>query len=130
MSEVQVQTECHCLLVDDEEPLRKVLALQLEMEGINVKQAASAEEALVLFGRDEFDVLITDSNMPGLSGEQLLERITLEASGNLPVRFLMTGDVTQELESINANAVIADQLLFKPFETDELIKEIHSRLNP
>jgi two-component system cell cycle sensor histidine kinase/response regulator CckA len=68
------------LLVDDEEPLRKVVKRMLEAAGMSVREAASGEEALALFAKEgeHLDLVLTDLEMPGMDGlalaAQLAER--------------------------------------------------------
>src|SRR6266487_4481260 len=63
------------LVVDDDESLRRVTAVQLEEEGYRVAVASRAEEALSILARSPQDLVITDLKMPGLSGVQLLKQI-------------------------------------------------------
>jgi DNA-binding NtrC family response regulator len=63
------------LLVDDEDGLRQALAANLELEGFEVSEAASGEEALRILADRTFDVVLTDIRMPGMSGVELFERI-------------------------------------------------------
>ncbi len=59
------------LIVDDDEIIRDALS-ELFSEGYLCDTAASAEEALNRLAAKEYDVVITDINMPGMSGEDLL----------------------------------------------------------
>ncbi len=61
------------LVVDDEEPVRRIAARALRREGYRVYEAADADEALSLVSRDPSvaDLLVTDVMMPGLSGVEL-----------------------------------------------------------
>src|SRR5215469_11285210 len=61
------------LVVDDEEDLRKSIVEILTMEGFEVDQAGSAEEAAEKLSQTAYDVLITDHNLPGKTGVELLE---------------------------------------------------------
>jgi DNA-binding NtrC family response regulator len=63
------------LLVDDEPGLRATLAANLELEGFEVSEAASGEEALRILEAHEFDVVLTDIRMPGMNGVELFQRI-------------------------------------------------------
>src|SRR5579864_1909392 len=62
------------LIVEDDEGLRQVLQIQLEHEGYETRSAASVEEALPILEKIPHDVVITDLNLPGASGIELLKR--------------------------------------------------------
>jgi len=61
------------LVVDDEEDLRKSIVEILTLDGFEVDQAGSAEEAAEKLSQHAYDVLITDHNLPGKTGVELLE---------------------------------------------------------
>ena len=61
------------LVVDDEEELRLALVEILTLEGFDVEGVASAEEAWAKLSQTAYDVLITDHNLPGKLGVDLLE---------------------------------------------------------
>ena len=64
----------HILIVDDDPSVRKLLVSVLGQEGYRVSVAASAESALVFLQTGSIDLLITDKNLPGMSGFILLVR--------------------------------------------------------
>ena len=61
------------LVVEDEDAIREVIALNLRMAGYDVAEAASAERALGLLGeeKDGFDVALLDVMLPGMNGFSL-----------------------------------------------------------
>src|SRR5213078_2132984 len=61
------------LVVDDEEDLRRAIVDILTLDGFEVDQAGSAEEAAEKLSQVAYDVLITDHNLPGKTGVELLE---------------------------------------------------------
>ena len=67
------------LVVDDELSMREFLSILLEREGYNVTVAASAQEALRIMESALFDLVLSDVNMPGLSGIELLASIKEKA---------------------------------------------------
>ena len=86
--------EEHILVVDDEEYMRSLLSLALAHKGFFVTTAADATEALALFGGDSeaqthFDLLLTDFNMPGVTGLELVE--TLRSNGEQLPCLVMSG---------------------------------------
>ena len=66
------------LVVDDEEGVRSFLAESLELDGHQVEEAASGEDALKLLRARSFDLVLTDLRMPGMDGMQLLEKVQAE----------------------------------------------------
>lgn len=63
------------LLVDDEESLRITLAANLELEGYEVVEAGSGEEALELAEKQAFDLVLSDIKMPGMNGVELFRAL-------------------------------------------------------
>ena len=63
------------LFVDDEPVLRELLPLWLAQHGYRVLTASSGEEALAILQKETVDVLLTDYNLPGISGAQLIEQV-------------------------------------------------------
>jgi CheY-like chemotaxis protein len=81
------------LMIDDEKALAEMICEYLNMTGHRAQFCSSTEEALALMERAEFDLVISDFRMPGLTGEQLFER-TQERDPALARRMVfMTGDI-------------------------------------
>ncbi|MFN3239557.1 MAG: PAS domain S-box protein [Pseudomonadales bacterium] len=109
------------LLVEDQEPVLDVLAKILRAEGHEVTPAISGDHAIGIFqDRADYDLLITDIDMPGeLQGPDLAERI-LKHNSELPVIFLSGYNVDVNLTANNRKA----QRLMKPISRQGLIKAI------
>jgi len=106
------------LVVDDEEPIRRVLHLMLkDMCGGSVKTCGSGTEALQLLQRDHFDAIVLDLRMPGLSGQELYER--LPARLKKTVVFL-TGDALWAMTNGFLNST-GQPALFKPVTHASLV---------
>jgi DNA-binding NtrC family response regulator len=105
------------LVVDDEEELRKAIVEILTLDGFEVDQASSAEEAAEKFAQTAYDVLITDHNLPGKTGVELLE----ESLARYPeiIGVVITGYGTIET-AVNAIKKGAYNYLTKPFKLVEL----------
>lgn len=90
--------EPHVLYVDDEPALTALIRELLEMDGLQVTTCADARAALSLVreGATAFDVLVTDYNMPGLSGIDLATAVA-ESHPGLPV-IMSSGYFTPELQ--------------------------------
>jgi PAS domain S-box-containing protein len=84
------------LMIDDEAALAEMICEYLNMTGHRAQFCSNGEEALALMERAEFDLVISDFRMPGLTGEQLYE-ITLGRDPGLAKRMVfMTGDIIGE----------------------------------
>ncbi len=118
----------HVLFLDDEEALVRLAKRLLERLGYRVTGFHDAEEALA-FVRDDptqFDVAITDYNMPGLSGVQVAELLRM-IRPDLPV-ILTSGNVSDDLRESAAQAGI-DHVLHKPSTAEELAEVVHRSLS-
>ena len=102
------------LAVDDREENRELLARYLTRSGHRVITAAGGEEALERLGRAAVDVVLLDRRMPGLSGQQVLQRIKGDERWRATPVIMISGeqDMPGIIECIEAGA---DDYLFKPF---------------
>jgi cyclic di-GMP phosphodiesterase len=106
------------LVIDDEHLIRTLMVEILEAAGHEVLPAETAERALALLDEDgEFDLIVSDVIMPGLSGFELLETVRLRRA-SLPV-LLVTGAGTYDTLS-QALTRGAAGLLTKPFSHSKL----------
>ncbi|MDR2246250.1 MAG: sigma-54 dependent transcriptional regulator [Treponema sp.] len=105
------------LVVDDEKNIRSGLAAALQMDGYEVETAASGDEGWKRFQKGDIDLVITDLRMPGVSGEELLKRISAETPG-IPV-IVLTGHGTVE-SAVSAMRNGAYDFLTKPVNLERL----------
>jgi response regulator RpfG family c-di-GMP phosphodiesterase len=103
------------LIVDDEVSVRKVMAAVLAQVGLRCETAASGDEALRLLETHRIDVVISDLQMPGISGLELLAKV--KQSYPLMV-FLMVTGVDDVRVGIQAMREGADDYLVKPLQVD------------
>lgn len=105
------------LIIDDEKNIRQGLAANFELEDYNVKTAENGEEGLRLIEKGDIDLVITDLRMPGLSGEEVLKKITAETPG-IPVIILTGhGSIDSAVEAMRHGAY---DFLTKPLNLDQL----------
>ncbi|MFJ7312495.1 sigma-54-dependent transcriptional regulator [Pseudomonas sp. NPDC098747] len=106
------------LLVEDDRSLREALADTLLLAGHDYHAVGSAEEALTAVAREAFSLVVSDVNMPGMDGHQLLSLLRARQP-QLPV-LLMTahGAVERAVDAMRQGA--ADYLV-KPFEPKALL---------
>ncbi|MBX5473835.1 MAG: response regulator transcription factor [Thermoleophilia bacterium] len=108
------------LLVDDEEPIQKLLAYPLEHEGFRVVQARDGEEALRLFAAERIDLVVLDVMLPTLDGLEVCRR--LRSTSTVPIIMLTARD--DELDKVIGLELGADDYITKPFS----IREFRSRV--
>jgi cyclic di-GMP phosphodiesterase len=106
------------LVVDDELPYRRVLALMVEQAGMTCKTVPSATEALVLLESEPVDAVIADLNMPGVSGLQLLAEVRLRYPNLV---FLMATGVDDVRLGVSAMRQGADDYLIKPLQMEAVM---------
>jgi len=113
------------LIVDDEAPLREVLQRILENIGYRVTAAVTPIEALARFtaAPDDFDLLITDMNMPEMDGAELIRNIRA-LRPNLPI-ILCTG-FSETMNEKATRALGRARYLLKPVTQKELHEAIRS----
>jgi len=105
------------LVVEDEEDLRSAIVEILTLDGFEVDAAGSAEEAAEELSHTVYDVLITDHNLPGKTGVELLEESLVRYPEIIGV--VVTGYGTIET-AVNAIKKGAYNYLTKPFKLVEL----------
>jgi putative nucleotidyltransferase with HDIG domain len=113
------------LIVDDEETIRELLLEGLGSEGYDCKSCSNAKDALTALQKKKFDLLLSDIDMPGVSGVQLLQDIKA-ARHDLDV-IMVTGVVDTET-AINAIRMGATDYVTKPFNLDEVLLIIERTL--
>ncbi len=111
------------IIVDDEPKILNFLGGFLGKKGCVTVQCLSAEEALnyMLAEDSDFDLIITDIKMPGMSGLELVETL-YEKGYETPVIF-MTGHLEEEENVIRSHLEFAD-LLLKPFNLEKLYSKV------
>ena len=116
------------LVVDDELSMRQFLQILLERDGYRVRTAASGAEALSLADERWPDLVLTDLNMPGMSGLDLLGEIKANYKKPPPVVMMITAYGDDE----NYNTAIklgADDFLTKPVDFGVLKDKLKTMSN-
>ena len=106
------------LVVDDEKIKRVTLSDDLAGQGYDVVAAADGAEALKLFERERFDVVVTDLKMPGVDGLELLKRIKQGPAADIEV-IMMTayGSIPVAVEAVKLGAY---DFITKPFRNEDI----------
>ena len=107
------------LIVDDEEFILETMAHFLKRRAKRVDTAGDGQEALVLFGSNEYDVIVSDIEMPEMNGYELYEAVTKK---NKAMKFIfLSGHDSHDIDD-----QFAEQTLYKPIDKDKLIEKIAS----
>ena len=114
------------LVVDDERSMRDFLKILLVKEGYDVITAQDGDEALELLSGQEYDVVISDIRMPGLSGLELLGEIK-EQTPDLPV--IMITAFASPNDAVEAMKRGGYDYISKPFNVDEIKSVIYNATN-
>jgi two-component system response regulator MprA len=113
------------LIVDDDEPIRRMLVRTLAAEGYGVSAAVDGGTALAAIERSVPDLLILDVAMPGVDGLGVARRLRTKRL-SLPILFLTARDsVADRVDGFDAGA---DDYLVKPFATEELLARLRALL--
>lgn len=117
MPKLTQATKARVLLVDDDENIRSVISDMLDLLGHQVMAASCGEDALKLFQKNDFDLVITDLGMPGISGWDVT-RACKEIKPRVPV-IMISGWGNQIDEDMIAQSRL-DGVLAKPFEMNKI----------
>lgn len=109
------------LVVDDDRVVLHVIQNVLEDMGLVLTRAMDASSAIDLLRSEQFDLLVTDKNLPGTSGLEILrEAKSIDANmGTLLVTAYASRESIQE-----AKAIGVDDYIEKPFDIVELIEKV------
>lgn len=107
--------------MDDEAALSRAYVQLLKRQGFRAESCNSAQEALRLSSTEDFDCIVTDINMPGMNGVELLRQVRAH-DRDVPV-VLLTGApaIESAAEAVNYGAL---QYLLKPVKADDLVASV------
>lgn len=111
------------LIVDDEEKIRELIKLNLEIAGYECFEACDGEEAIKMCEKNNYDLVLLDIMMPKLDGYMVANKLVKQ---NIPIIFLSAKDST--LDKVKGLKIGADDYITKPFETIELLARVESVL--
>ena len=105
------------LILDDELIIRKALEEQLRRKRLSVCSVATLKEAQDHLGKDEFDLLFVDVNLPDGNGTELLDRIAEIQDPPLVVIITGNGTVESAVECMRSGAF---DYIIKPFSSSQI----------
>jgi DNA-binding response OmpR family regulator/two-component sensor histidine kinase len=117
--------EPHVLVVDDEEAIAALLGKALSNSGLKVTIAHNGDQAVAALEREYFDVLITDKNLPGLSG---LDIARLARSFNPRMTVLIITAFPSEDSACNAASLGVSEYITKPFDLEAPVARVRQLL--
>lgn len=109
------------LVVEDEESISEMLALNFELEGYDVTVCDNGKQALEVFRNKRFDLLILDVMLPELDGFSVCQTIRLEDQ-HVPI--LMLTAKNSSTDRVDGLKIGADDYLAKPFNLEELLLRV------
>ena len=117
----QVFAEASVLLVEDDDDIRELMVTLLEIAGFEVTACASAEAALEQLREQPFDMVLTDYMLPNRTGAWLLDEASREG--------LLDATPVLVVSAHPNPPVTGFEVLPKPFDLDELIEKVRTRLD-
>ena len=110
------------LVVEDEDSIRELIALNLRMADYEVLEAESAEKALALLGSEgRCDAAVLDVMLPGMNGFSLCEAIRRDDAN---IGIIILSAKSMEQDKIRGLSIGADDYMTKPFSVSELLARI------
>lgn len=113
------------LIVDDEEAIRKLIAIILSADGMLTYQADSGKQALEMLSKYQFDLVLLDVSLGDMTGYDIAEEIR-KKDLQLPTLFL--SGMTDEAAIIKGLEIGADSYLTKPFSPSMLSAQVKSKI--
>jgi CheY-like chemotaxis protein len=115
------------LVVDDETSFLDILKILLPRAGFRVLTSTHGTEALQMIYDQQPDLVLLDDMLPGISGCDICARVKHdEAVRHIPVLIYSAGPRVRDPELIQR--IKADGVMYKPFKTPDLIKQISHHL--
>ena len=121
------KTAARVLLVEDDQHIRELVELHLQLEGLTVVSVADGNDALARARTDSFDLIVLDLMLPGLDGVTVCRAIRRD-SRNAQVPILMLTARRDESDKVLGLDSGADDYLTKPFGVRELVARVRALL--
>lgn len=118
------ENDIRILAVDDNPEILEIIQILLNAKGYTVETAANGDDALLLLGKNVYDLIILDIMMPGKNGYQTC--LEMRKRTNAPILFLSAR--TKDSDKTLGFSSGADDYLAKPFSYSELLGRVHALL--
>ena len=115
------------LIVEDEQPIRKMVGFALGRAGFTLNEAETAEQAYTAIHRQRPELILMDWMLPGMSGIELVKRLQRDSNTqDIPVIMLTARN--EEADRISGFQAGIDDYISKPFSPAELVVRIQAVL--
>ncbi|MFO1526708.1 MAG: fused response regulator/phosphatase [Turneriella sp.] len=114
--------EITLLLIDDDEKIRRAMALLLSPHGYQISEAENGEHALSLLAENEYTLILLDHNMPVMTGLEFLQKLRSETASTTPV-LMMSGEKNIALRQKAYKLGVYD-FIGKPEDADILLARV------
>jgi two-component system alkaline phosphatase synthesis response regulator PhoP len=120
-----MDTKRKILIVEDEEPIRKFIKINLEREGFIAIEAETGEKALEIAESEDIDIVVLDIMLPGIDGFQVCKELRNKHD---TIGIIMLTAKSQDVDKIMGLEYGTDDYMVKPFNPIELVLRIKSLL--
>lgn len=111
------------LAIDDSPTIRKFLTLALSSKGFRVVSAVDGMQALEIIGKDTFDLIITDLNMPNVDGFELIQTLRSEVPyKDIPI--IVLSSISSQEDIDRSISLGASSYILKPFNNTTVVHEV------
>ena len=114
----------HILVVEDDQDINKLLCRILQGGGYDVRPAFSGSEAVLWAEQYEYDLVLLDLMLPGLTGEEFIARMRQKKT--MPIIVLSAKAGLED--RVNVLKLGADDFIPKPFDNDEVLARVEAQL--
>ena len=112
------------LIIEDDQDINGLIYRILTKEGYNVTQAFSGSEGRLCIELYDYDAVLIDLMLPGISGEDIIKKIREEKF--MPI--IVISAKTSQIDKVNALKIGADDFISKPFNIEELLEILEAQL--
>lgn len=112
------------LVVEDDVDINGLISTILTREGYNVRQAFSGTEAKMCVDMQDFQLILLDLMLPGMTGEQMISEIRKKKK--MPI--IVISAKTDSEDKINVLKIGADDFVAKPFDVNEVVARVNAQL--
>ena len=115
---------CHILVVEDDQDINRLLCRILTDGGYDVRPAFSGSEAVLWAEQYDYDLVLLDLMLPGLTGEEFIARMRRRKT--MPIIVLSAKAGLED--RVNVLRLGADDFIPKPFDNDEVLARVEAQL--
>ena len=115
---------CHILVVEDDQDINRLLCRILTDGGYDVRPAFSGSEAVLWAEQYDYDLVLLDLMLPGITGEEFIARMRKKKT--MPIIVLSAKAGLED--RVNVLRLGADDFIPKPFDNDEMLARVEAQL--